>query len=451
MKTVRLGSGAGYAGDRLEPALEVMEKGNIKYIGFECLAERTIAIAQEQKSKNPEKGYNELLESRFEKILPLCAKNKIKVITNMGAANPYFAAKAIKKIAERQGIKGLRIAAVIGDDVFDSIDTYMDNNVIEMGIKLRELEGEILSANAYVGIDGIVEALKNDADIIVTGRTADPSLFLAPLMFEFGWSYNDFERIGKGIMVGHLMECGAQITGGYFAEPGYKEVPDLWNVGFPIAEVDENGDVIITKVEGTGGIINTATCTEQLIYEIHDPSAYITPDGVADFTGITMKQLDTNKVLIKGASGKKKTDTLKVSIGYKDCFVGEGEISYGGSGAYKKAVLAGEIVKKRLDYIGAEVDELRVDYIGINSLYRDNISNIMVSDRDSLGEVRLRVSGRTKDKRNAELIANEVEALYTNGPSGGGGATKSVKEIVSIASILIPRDDVKYEVLYEEV
>ncbi|QGU94076.1 acyclic terpene utilization AtuA family protein [Clostridium bovifaecis] len=451
MKTIRIGSGAGYAGDRLEPAVELMEKGNLDYIAFECLAERTIAIAQEEKLKNPDKGYNNLLEHRMEKVLPLCAKKHIKVITNMGAANPYSAVKVIKKMAEEKGIKGLKIAAVLGDDIFGSIDKYMDYNVLELGTKLKALEGKIVSANAYVGVDGIVEALKNGADIIITGRVADPALFLAPIIYEFGWDTNDYNLIGKGIMTGHLLECAAQVCGGYFADPGYKDIPDAWNIGFPIAEVSENGDVVITKVEGTGGMVSTATCKEQIIYEIHDPSSYITPDGIADFTGITMEQIGKDRVLIKGATGREKTETLKVSVGYMDCFIGEGEISYGGSGAYERAKLAGEIVEKRLEYIGAEIEELRVDYIGLNSLYKDYISNSMVSDRSQCGEVRLRVSGRTKDRKNAELIANEVEALYTNGPSGGGGAVKSVKQIGSIASIFVPRSDIKIEVLYEEV
>ncbi|QZY54010.1 acyclic terpene utilization AtuA family protein [Crassaminicella profunda] len=451
MKTIRIGSGAGYAGDRLEPALEIMEKGNVDYIIFECLAERTIAIAQEQKLKEPDKGYNGLLEYRMEKVVPLCVEKKVKVITNMGAANPYAAAKVVRKIAEDKGIKGLKIAAVLGDDISDSIDQYMDYDVLELDKKLKVLDGKIISANAYLGVDGIIEALKNDADIIITGRVADPSLALAPIMYEFGWNSENYDLIGKGIMVGHLLECGGQITGGYFADPGYKDVPDVWKLGFPIAEISENGDVVITKVEESGGIVTTATCKEQLIYEIHDPSTYITPDGIADYTNITMKQIDKDKVLVKGGTGRPKTDSLKVSIGYKDCFIGEGEISYGGSGAYEKAKLAGEIVKKRLEYTNVNIEELRIDYIGVNSLYKDCISDAMLDDKSQCKEVRLRVAGRTKDKNNALKIANEVEALYTNGPTGGGGAMKSVKEIVSIASIFIPRDHINMEIFYEEV
>lgn len=451
MKTIRIGSGAGYAGDRLEPALTLMEKGNLDYIIFECLAERTIAIGQEQKLKNPNKGYNELLEYRMDQVLPLVKEKSVKVITNMGSANPEAAAEVIREIALKKGITGLKIAAVLGDDISDRIQQYMDYDVLELNTKLKAIENKIISANAYIGVEGIIEALKKGADIIVTGRVADPSLVLAPIMYEFDVKEDDYDRIGKGIMTGHLLECAGQITGGYFADPGLKDVPELWNLGFPIAEISEDGEVVITKVEGTGGQVTTATCKEQLIYEIHDPAAYITPDGVADYTNITMEQIGKDRVLIKGATGKPKTDTLKVSIGYQDCFIGEGEISYGGSNAYEKAKLGAEIVVKRLGSTGVKYDELRVDYIGVNSLYREHISNGMFTVPPKNTEVRLRVSGRTATKAEAVKIANEVEALYTNGPAGGGGATKSAKEIVSIASIFIPRSHIKIKVIYREV
>lgn len=451
MKTIRIGSGAGYAGDRLEPALTLMEKGNLDYIIFECLAERTIAIGQEQKLKNPNKGYNELLEYRMDQVLPLVKEKSVKVITNMGSANPEAAAEVIREIALKKGITGLKIAAVLGDDISDRIQQYMDYDVLELNTKLKAIENKIISANAYIGVEGIIEALKKGADIIVTGRVADPSLVLAPIMYEFDVKEDDYDRIGKGIMTGHLLECAGQITGGYFADPGLKDVPELWNLGFPIAEISEDGEVVITKVEGTGGQVTTATCKEQLIYEIHDPAAYITPDGVADYTNITMEQIGKDRVLIKGATGKPKTDTLKVSIGYQDCFIGEGEISYGGSNAYEKARLGAEIVVKRLGSTGVKYDELRVDYIGVNSLYREHISNGMFTVPPKNTEVRLRVSGRTATKAEAVKIANEVEALYTNGPAGGGGATKSAKEIVSIASIFIPRSHIKIKVIYREV
>ena len=447
MKTIRIGTGAGYAGDRIEPAVELIEKGNIDYIIFECLAERTIAIAQQQKLQNPERGYNELLEHRMRNILPLCYEKKVKIITNMGAANPIDAAKLVRRLGVEMGLKGLKIASVLGDDVLSNIDRYMEYEVLETGKKLKDINGEIISANAYLGIDGIVEALKNNADIIITGRVADPALFLAPMVYEFRWDIEDFETIGQGIIIGHLLECGGQVTGGYFADPGYKNVEGLWKLGFPIAEVNEKGEAVITKVEGSGGVVSLDTCKEQLLYEIHDPSQYFTPDGVADFTKLQIEQVDKDKVSVKCGTGKEKPDKLKVSIGYKDCFIGVGEISYGGSGAINRAGLAAEIVRKRLSLLGIHPDEIRYDLIGANSLYGDTIDIC----NGEPNEIRLRVSARTDKRETAVKVTNEVEALYTNGPAGGGGAEKSIKEIVSVASIFISRGDVNIKVVYEEV
>jgi hypothetical protein len=445
MKKIRIGTGAGYAGDRLEPALELMEKGNLNYISFECLAERTIAIAQKAKLVNPNKGYNGLLEHRMDKVLPLAHKHKVKVITNMGAANPQSAVDVVCKMAEEKGIKGLKVAAVYGDDVLSKLDRYKDAAVWETGRPLAELDG-IISANVYMGIDGIVEALKNGADIVITGRVSDPALFLAPLVYEFGWDLNNYDLLGKGTLIGHLLECGGQATGGYYAEPGKKDVDKLWELGFPIAEVSENGEFIITKVEGSGGVVNKDTLTEQMIYEIHDPSAYLTPDCIADFSNVTFTQMGKDVVEVKGASGREKTDTLKVSLGYKDCYIGEGEISYAGPGCLERAKLAAEIVEKRLALTNVKFDELKVDFIGINAIYKNSDRNYNTPE-----EVRLRVAARTKTKHDAEQIGNEVETLYTNGPAGGGGATKSVSEIVSVASILINRKDVEAKVIYKEV
>jgi hypothetical protein len=447
MKTIRIGSGAGYAGDRLEPALVLMEKGNIDYIAFECLAERTIALAQQEKLKNPDKGYNALLEYRMEKVLPLAHQNKIKVVTNMGAANPEGAAKVVAKMASEMGLTGLKIAAVLGDNVYDMLDKYQDTLVWETGKSVKELDGEVISANVYMGIDGIVEALENGADIIITGRVADPAIFMAPLVHEFGWSRENWDLLGKGTLVGHLLECGGQVTGGYYAEPGKKDVENLAELGFPIIEVTEDGAFTITKVEGTGGLVTKDTCAEQMIYEIHNPEQYLTPDCVADFSKVTFVNIGKDLVEVAGATGTAKTDTLKVSIGYKDCYIGEGEMSYGGPGCYERAALAGEIVAKRLELRQIPIDELKIEIIGVNSLYRNSERSYMVTPE----EVRLRVAARTKTKADAMKIGEEVETLYTNGPAGGGGATKGISDIVSVASILISRADVKAEVVYEEV
>ncbi len=281
MKKIRIGSGAGYAGDRIEPAVELMEKGNLDYIIFECLAERTIAIGQKDKLADPSKGYNQLLEARMNKILKLAKENHIKVITNMGSANPLAAMDKTIEIAKSLGVTGLKIAAVTGDDIFPQIDQYYDNSVLELDCKLGDIRDSLLSTNVYLGCDGILEALKNGADIIITGRVSDPALSIAPLVYEFGWNINDNpDQMGQAVLVGHLLECAGQVTGGYYADPGFKDVPDLDRLGFPLIEIDETGHFTVSKVEGSGGLVCEDTCKEQMIYEIHNPEAYLTPDAM---------------------------------------------------------------------------------------------------------------------------------------------------------------------------
>lgn len=450
MKRIRIGSGAGYAGDRLEPAVELMEKGRLDYIIFECLAERTIAIGQQDKLKDPTKGYNQLLDHRMRKILPLVKSKGVKVITNMGSANPQAAAERTAQLAKELGVQGLKIAAVDGDDIYGDLKNYYDENILELGVALKEKEGDIISANVYLGSEGILEALQGGADVIITGRVSDPALTIAPLMFEFGWNINDNPvEMGQATLAGHLLECGGQVTGGYYADPGYKDVPGLEVLGFPLVEVSEDGEFIVTKVEGSGGLVNAHTCKEQMIYEIHDPSRYLTPDTVADFSKVVFEEVAKDVVRATGATSHGKPESLKVSIGYRDCFIGEGAISYGGMNSMARAELAADIVKKRLDLIGCQMEEYRVDYIGYNSLYKSEISKQY--SPEVFPEIRLRFTGRTKDKANAALIGNEVEALYTNGPAGGGGAEKKVSEVISICSIFVPRDHVKAQVRYLEV
>ena len=446
MKTIRIGSGAGYAGDRLEPALELIDKGKIDYISFECLAERTIAIAQMAKLKDSSKGYNDLLSYRMEKVIPLAWEKKVKVITNMGAANPQAAADVCSEIARKNGIRGLKVAAVLGDDVLDKLDKYQNTEVWETKKPLKELVGELVSANVYMGSEGIVNALAQGADIVITGRVADPAIFIAPLIYEFGWPMDNWELLGKGAVLGHLLECAGQLTGGYFIEPGKKDVPNPERLGFPIAEIAEDGSFFVTKVDEAGGLVTPRTCTEQLLYEIHDPSNYLTPDVVADFSKVNFIQENKDKVRVSGAAGKPRPDTLKVSVGYKDCYIGDGEMSYGGPGCLERAKIAGEIVRKRLELRQIPIDEIKVDIIGVNSLYW-----VSRQETSEPKEVRLRVSARTKERQDAARIGEEVEALYTNGPAGGCGNLKAVREIVSVASILIDRNDVSATVVMQEV
>jgi hypothetical protein len=438
MKKIRIGSGAGYAGDRVEPSLELIEKGNLDYISYECLAERTIAIGQQAKLKDPTKGYNGLLEHRMEKALPLCWEHKVKLITNMGSANPVAAAKKCVEIAEKHGLKGMKIACVTGDDLLPVIDKYMDTEVWETHEPLGKLPGTIVSANAYLGVEGIIKALEQGADVVITGRVADPAIFMAPAIYEFGWAMDDWDKLGKGTMMGHLLECGGQATGGYYAEPGKKDVPGMGHLGFPLAEICEDGSFAITKVEGSGGMVTPSTLSEQIVYEIHDPERYITPDVVADFKQVKFTEVEKDYVKVEGATGYPKTDTFKCSIGYKDCFIGDGEISYGGPGCLERAKLAIEILKERLELVApGQFDEFKYDIIGCNSLYW----NPDYKYNEEPSEVRVRVAGRASTKAVADLVPNEVEALYTNGPAGGCGAVKRTRDIVSVASILIDRND----------
>jgi len=445
VKTIRIGCGAGFSGDRIEPAVELAQKGELDYLVFECLAERTIALAQQARVRDPDGGYDPMLVARIEAVLEECRKRGTTIISNMGAANPNAAGDAVRSVARRLGISGIRVATVTGDDVRGLIGTA-DFVVMETGAPVRELGDRLVAANAYIGAEPILEALSDGADVVITGRAADPSLFVAPLAHEHGWGMDDWTAVGRATLVGHLLECAGQITGGYFADPGRKDVGGLDALGFPLAEVPERGPVVVTKVQGSGGAVTPATCKEQLLYEIHDPAAYITPDTVADFTGVRIEQAGANRVAIDGATGRRRPDTLKVSLACRDGFVGEGQISYAGSGAVDRARLAAEIVVQRLKRARLRPVEVRCDLIGMNSLHGSGVGH---STRPY--EVRLRVAARTSSLADAQAVANEVESLYTNGPAGGGGATRSAREILSLVSTLIPRELVQCRVRAEVV
>jgi hypothetical protein len=450
MKTIRIGSGAGYAGDRIEPALDLIKEGNLDYIFFECLAERTIALAQKEKLADETKGYNPLLEYRFERILPLLKEHPVKIITNMGAANPLSAAKKVKEMAVKYGVGDLKIVSLVGDDILDKLPQYESAQVMETGHPLSELKDDIISANAYIGGQKISEALRDGADIIITGRVADPALAVGPLMYEFDHAYDDYDFLGKCTVVGHLLECAGQVSGGYFADPGYKDVDDLWDLGFPIAEVSEDGSITITKLSDHGGKVTIDTVTEQLMYEIQDPANYLTPDVIADFSHVGLEEVGKDRVAVTGATGRERTGTLKVSVGYKDGFIGEGAISYGGHNALARARLAAEIITKRFELIGKTFEEYRVDYIGVDSLYKQKLGEKFLDGNTKTSEIRLRIAARTKDSALAGQVGKEVEALYTNGPSAGGGARGSVTTVVSVASVLVPEDLTELKLIWEE-
>jgi hypothetical protein len=443
MRTIRIGSGAGYSGDRIEPALELAEQGEIQYLVFECLGERTVALAQQARMKNPDSGYDPLLEERMRAVLPVCASKGIKIVTNMGAANPVAAARKTAEIAKSLGLSSLKIAAVVGDDVLDACKAG-DLPIMEFDGTIKQLGNRLLSANAYLGAEPMAEALTAGADIVITGRASDPALFLAPMIHAFGWAMDDWNLLGQGTVAGHLLECAGQITGGYFADPGYKDVAGLARLGFPIGEVGEDGALVITKVKGSGGAVTAQTCKEQLLYEVHDPKRYIQPDVVADFSKVTVEEIAPDRVRVSGGRGTARTGTLKVSVGYVDSYIGEGQISYAGPGALARGRLALEIVRERLQLTGVAASELRFELIGVDALHGADVS----TRASEPYEVRVRVAGRTENLREAVRIGNEVETLYTNGPAAGGGAFKSARDVVAVASVLLPRELAKPSVRF---
>jgi hypothetical protein len=445
VRNIRIGSGAGYSGDRIEPALELAENGDIQYLVFECLGERTVALAQQARMKNPDSGYDPLLEERMRAVLPICASKGIKIVTNMGAANPLAAARKTAAIARSLGLSSLKVAAVVGDDVLDACKEG-DLPIMEFDGTIKQLGNRLLSANAYLGAAPMAEALTGGADIVITGRASDPALFLAPMIHAFGWAMDDWNLLGQGTVAGHLLECAGQITGGYFADPGYKDVPDLARLGFPIGEVGEDGNLVITKVAGSGGAVTARTCKEQLLYEVHDPRQYIQPDVVADFSQVKVEEIARDRVRVSGGRGTNRTGTLKVSVGYVDGFIGEGQISYAGPGALARGRLALEIVRERLKLTGVAASELRFELIGVDSLHGANLA----AKANEPYEVRVRVTGRTENLREAVRIGNEVETLYTNGPAAGGGVFKSARDVVAVASVLLPRQLAKPSIQFME-
>ena len=443
MTLLRIGAGAGFSGDRISPAVELATKGDLDYLVFECLAERTIALAQLQRSKDKRLGFDALLAARMRAVLPVCVAHVVKIISNMGAANPLAAGHEVIRVARELGVKTLKVAVVLGDDVLANLQGQ-DLALMDSQSTLGSLGDSIISANAYIGAEGIVRALANGADVVITGRVADPALFLAPLIHEFGWAMDDWDLLGKGTVVGHLLECAGQITGGYFADPGYRDVPDLACLGFPLAEVSSNGSAVITKVAGSGGCVNTLTCASQLLYEIENPAAYLQPDVVADFSSVTLSQVGPDRVFVTGATGQRRPDKLKVTVGHRDGFIGEGQISYAGLGAEARGQLALGVLKFRLADIKAL--DSRFELIGVNAIHGSNLAKGCAPY-----EVRARAAMRVATRVDAETVAHEVEALYLNGPASGGGVTQSVREVIAAASVLIPREWVQTSVVFLEL
>ena len=442
---LRIGVGASFADDRIGPAAELAERGNLDYLVFECLAERTIARENLTRTKSPDKGYTPRLIERMTEVLPPVLRNKVRVVTNMGAANPAGAAKALHTLAQDKGLGRLSCATVLGDDVAEILRKRPELPLMESGLPLESLLPKMASANAYLGADVIVRALATGAQIVITGRVADPSLFLAPAMHHYGWRYDDYPKVAAGIALGHLLECSAQVSGGCFADPGKKDVHDLARLGFPFADVAADGNFWIGKLEGTGGRVDLATCKEQLLYEVHDPADYVTADCVLDITGVELEQAGHDRVQLRGARARPRTPTNKVTVGYHEGFIGEGQISYAGHNAVAKARLAAEVVQQRLKDRGLTYTEMRVDLIGMSSLHG------MGNGRPEPYEVRLRIAARTDNRYAAEQVGFETRALHVNGPGGGGGGSDPVvREILAVQSVLLPRTLVDPQVQIQE-
>jgi hypothetical protein len=432
---LRIGTGAGFSADRLDPALDLVAHGRLDVIVFECIGERTLAFGHRDRMANPQAGYNALLERRMRAVLPLCVAHATRLISNMGVANPQGAARHTAAIARELGLRGLRIAALEGDDVRELIGP--DTPLPEAGITVGEVGRPLVGANAYLGADALLPALEGDADVLITGRVADPSLFLAPLRHAFGWAEDDWPTLGAGTMVGHLMECAAQITGGYFADPGYKDVANLAYVGFPIAEVAADGSAVITKLASAGGMVSERTVKEQLLYEVHDPAAYITPDVVADYSRVQIAQAGQDRVRVHGASGGPRPRRLKVTVAFDGGLLAEAGISYAGPGARARAELAAAIVDERMRHLHGSNGPLRLDLIGVDALHASALS--YPSDAQ---DVRLRAALRADSREQAEILLWEVESLLCCGPAGGGGYRGQITPSVITHSAYLDRDRV---------
>jgi hypothetical protein len=433
----RLGTGAGFSADRLDPAVDLAARGELDAIVFECIGERTLAFGHRDRMADPAAGYNPLLERRLRAVLPLCVRHKTRLITNMGVANPKGAAEKAAAVARDLGLRGLSIAALTGDDVTPLLDGATP--LPDAGITVREVGRRMVGANAYLGADAILPALEAGADVVITGRVADPSLFLAPLRHAFGWAADDWRALGAGTLVGHLMECAAQITGGYFADPGYKEVPDLARVGFPIAEVGADGRAVITKLADAGGLVSERTVKEQVLYEVHDPAAYVTPDVVADFSAVEIREQAKDRVAVGGAGGAPRPERLKVTVAFDGGLLAEAGVSYAGPGAAARAELARSIVAERMLGLHGCNAPLRLDLIGVSALHATARPQVPGDARD----VRLRAALRAGSREQAELLLWEVESLLCCGPAGGGGYRGQITPSVITHSAWLPRDQVR--------
>lgn len=442
-KHLAIGSAAGFSGDRTDAARPLVDTllglGTPAALVYETLAERTLALAHLARRKNPEQGYEPLLARMTGPVLADCVAHRIPIVGNFGAANPMAAARLLRDMARQQGLRTPRIAVVEGDDFSAPSALQSLAQWLPDGLDLQRL----VCANAYIGAASIADALREEADIVVCGRIADPALVLGPALAHFNWALDDWDRLARATIAGHLLECGAQVTGGYFADPGYKDVPGLAHVGYPLCEIDADGGFVISKAANSGGVVDLRTVKEQLLYEMHDPAAYLTPDVVADISQCEVVQEGPDRVRVRGVRGHARPGTLKVNLFSEGGWLAEGEISYAGPRAAARASLAGEILRERLPQLA-----LRLDLIGVCSVFGDDDGRMLAAMEGSptwqaARDVRLRVSGATDSEEAAQSLLHEVNALYTCGPAGGGGVRTGMRTRLNALSCLVPRELVR--------
>jgi len=436
MDTFKAGCAAGFSGDRIdgvEPVVKTLIDEGGHALIFETLAERTLALAQLARNQDPDAGYEPLLADMLRPCLGDCLRHGIRIVSNFGQANPPAAARRIRGLATELGLRAPRIAVLGGDrlDRPEQLD-YL-RGALPDGIDT----GRIVCINAYQGAQEIADALRAGADIVVAGRVADPSLVVGPAMAHYGWSADDWPALATATMAGHLLECGTQVTGGYFAVPGLKDVPDMHRLGFPIAELGRDGGIVIGKARNTGGRVDAQTVKEQLLYEVHDPAAYLTPDVTADIGQVRVTPIGPDRVRVDGVRGHARPATLKANVFVHGGWLAEAEISYAGLQAEARARLAADIVRRRL----GNTLRLRVDLIGALSILADDGGEMLSAHPHGTGrDIRLRMAAAHADRGTAERLLREMNALYTCGPAGGGGVRTSIKPRLNSISVLVPRD-----------
>ena len=446
MKTIRIANGQGFWGDSLQAPIEQVRRGPIDYLGLDYLAEITMSIMQKQRSRDPRSGYARDFVSMIEEVLPDLVERNIKVVANAGGVNPQACCDAVVDVARRKGFGGkIKIGIVAGDDIMDRLDDYIGRGVelknLETGEPLASIRSRVQSANVYFGGRHIAEALDKGGQIIIAGRVTDTGLSLGPMIHEFKWPIDDWDRLASGTIAGHTVECGAQCTGGNCLID-WESIPDMADIGYPIIEADPDGSFVITKHDGTGGRITVPSIKEQLLYEMGDPHEYITPDCVADFTTIQLEQDGANRVRFSGIKGRPATGFYKVSISYSAGWKAVGSLVYAWPDAYKKAQKADRVLRERFDRLGLKFDKTHTEFLGVNACHGE----LAGAPSADIAEVALRVAVRSEDKRAVERFTREVAPLALNGPptvTGFGAGRPKTEEIIAYWPALIPKNEVE--------